>query len=247
MGHLFGSSHINLVPYILFLVGVQTYSRGYHDSLTVYYIESFQPNLSTTPWFPDLLRLLNVRYIIAKTIPAEFIERSNLLTLLQIDEDTTVYIRSSSEMYGYFEFVNVPGSIHGDLKGIRDTVVSLTQIFQVRALLAINSLSYENETAKVSVTPVTTPISFYRPWSLLLHFFGRPERYLTTWTLNGQDVSEHDFLDGLMSMYLARPVKSVISKESIRTNLYKAIVKVPDEAFSEVSGKDEVSILAIYI
>lgn len=222
----------------MYFLGLQTYSRGYHDSLTTYYLELFKPNLTTTPWFPDLLRLFNVRYIIAKSITAEFIERCQLFKLMSLNDEMTVYVRTQEESYGYFEFVNVPGSINGDLKGIRDATVFLTQIFQVRVLLGINFAYKANERdieASVDVRPVATPFSPYNPFTLLLYFFGRPELYETSWTINDVNVSEHDFLAKLMTLYLSKPLLSVVVKESTLSNKYCATVIVPNDAFSKVS------------
>lgn len=154
-----------------------------------------------------------------------------------MDKGITVYIRTPDQQYGYFEFVSIPGTIQGDLKAIRETVVVLTQVFQVQTLLGIN-FEYEDmiqEVARVTLTPIATPISFYRPFTYLLHHFGRPERYLTRWELEGLNVTEHDFLAGLMNMYLYQPIRSVIVKESMKSNQYSAVVIVSEEAFSKVS------------
>jgi hypothetical protein len=206
----------------------------------VFYLESFQPDLNATPWFPDLMRLFNIRYIFSKTlaITTEFLQKCNLIELMKLDNETHIFIRSPDQVYGYFEFVNVPGMVQGNLKAIREAVRSLTQIYQVSAVLAINpdSQMISKPPAEVSVS---SNIHLSQQWiqcfSWLLHHLLSPHAIpVTKWTFNGYNVSEDVFLESVMNLYLWQPVRSRVLKESTKTNEYSAIVEIPQESFSKV-------------
>lgn len=220
------------------IVGIQTYSRGYHDTLSVFYLESFHPDLNITPWFPDLMRLFNIQYVFANTleITTEFLQKCNLVELVKLDNDTKVFIRSPDQAYGYFEFVFVPGMVRGDLKDMRAAVKSLTQIYQVNAVLAINPKTMSISQANVNVSSKNTqmPLEWNGFLSWLIYSLRPNKTPVAIWTLNGNNVSDDVFLESVMKRYLWQPVRSKVLKEITKNNEYSAIVEIPQEVFSKV-------------
>lgn len=204
----------------------------------MFYLESLQPDLNVTPWFPDLMRLFNIRYVFANTlgITAEFIQKCSLVELMKLDNDTKIFMRSPDQVYGYFEFVFVPGMIQGNLKDIRGAVTSLTQIYQVNAVLAINPKTTSVPQANVTVLSKNTQLP--QEWEGFLSWVTyslRPNKTPeATWIWDGYKVSDEVFLESVMKQYLWPPIRSKVLKEMTKSNEYSAIVEVSQEAFNKV-------------
>lgn len=218
---------LNSVHY--FYSGILTYSRGYHDTLSLYYLELLQPNLDTTPWFPDLLRLYNIRFLATSRTeaPAHFLEACQLNHLTSID-DIEVYVRAPHEKYGYFEFVHVPGAVVGDLKGMREAVSRSTQLFTYRILLAVNpSNAPHNPPFEIAVSEKNEHASFLRGFLSSVEFE-------TSWFVNKMSVRESVFYADVKFGRDAGQVLSRVLQEEVGRNFYKAYVHVDERAGSEV-------------
>lgn len=212
-----------------FHLGILTYSRGYHDTLSLYYLEQLQINLDTTPWFPDLLRLYNIRFLATSGIevPSHFLEACQLSHLASID-DMEVYVRAPQEKYGYFEFAHVPGAVVGDLKGMREAVSRSTQMFTYRVVFAVNP---SNAPPK---PPFEIVVSDNNKHASFLRRLLSSDEFETNWFVNKRSVREKVFYEDVK---FGRDPEQVISKvlqEEVGRNFYKAYVHVDEEAWSEV-------------
>ena len=209
--------------------GILTYSRGYHDTLSLYYLELLQPNLDITPWFPDLLRLYNIRFLATSRIevPDYFLEACQLSHLTSIG-DIEVYVRALQERYGYFEFAHVPGAVVGDLKGMREAVSRSTELFTYRILLAVNpSSASHNPPFEISVSEKNEHASFLR--RLL-----PSNEFETSWFVTKRSVPETVFYTDIKFGRDAEHVLSRVLQEEVGRNFYKAYVHVDERAWSEV-------------
>ena len=206
-----------------------TYSRGYHDSLSLYYLELLHPNLDITPWFPDLLRLYNVRFLATYNIkvPEYFLEACQLSYLTSIG-DVKVYVRAPHERYGYFEFVHVTGAVVGDLKGMREAVSRSTQLFTYRILLAVNpSNKPHNPPFEIAVSEKDKHASFLRR-------FLSSDEFETSWFVNKMPVREAVFYTDVKFGRDAGQILSRVLREEVGRNFYKAYVHVDETAENEV-------------
>lgn len=209
--------------------GIVTYSRGYHDTLSLYYLELLQPNLDVTPWFPDLLRLYNIRFLATYNIevPEHFLEACQLSHLTSIG-DIEIYVRTPQEKYGYFEFVHVPGAVAGDLKGMREAVSRSTQLFTYRVLLAVNpSNTPHSPPFEIAVSEKNEHVSF------LMKFLSSDE-FETSWFVNKMPVREAVFYTEVKFGRDKEQVVSRVLQEEAGRNFYKAFVHVDERAWSEV-------------
>jgi len=212
-----------------FHTGILTYSRGYHDTLSLYYLELLQPNLDITPWFPDLLRLYNIRFLATSRIevPEHFLEACQLSYLTSVG-DIEVYVRALQEKYGYFEFVHVPGAVVGDLKGMREAVSRSTQLFSNRILLAVNPSNAPHKPPfDIAVSEKNEHVSFL--WRFL-----SSDEFETRWFVNKMSVRENVFYADARSWRDAEHILSRVLREGVGRNFYKAYVHVDERAWSEV-------------
>ena len=212
-----------------FYSGILTYSRGYHDTLSLYYLELLQPNLDNTPWFPDLLRLYNIRFLATSRIevPTHFLEACQLSHLTYID-DIEIYVRVPQEKYGYFEFVHVPGAVVGDLKGMREAVSRSTQLFTHRILLAVNPSNVPHKPPfEIAISKKNEHLSFLR--RLL-----SSDEFETRWFVNKRSVRETVFYADVKFERGAEQVLSRVLQEEVGRNFFKAYVHVDEKAGSKV-------------
>lgn len=212
-----------------FHTGILTYSRGYHDTLSLYYLELLQPNLDITPWFPDLLRLYNIRFLATSRIevPEHFLEACQLSYLTSVG-DIEVYVRALQEKYGYFEFVHLPGAVVGDLKGMREAVSRSTQLFSNRILLAVNPSNAPHKPPfDIAVSEKNEHVSFL--WRFL-----SSDEFETRWFVNKMSVRENLFYADASSWRDAEYILSRVLREEVGRNFYKAYVHVDERAWSEV-------------
>lgn len=211
-------------------LGIVTYSRGYHDTLSLYYLEHLQPSLDTTPWFPDLLRLYNIRFLATSGIEvsSHFLETCQLRHLASIDS-LDVFVRASQEDYGYFEFAHVPGSVVGDLKGMREAVLTITQLFTYRVLFAINPSS---ELAQQSLFSIV--VSDHHENASFIRRLLSPDEFETRWLVNKRPVREKAFFAHVEFGRDPEHVMSRVLEEEAGTNFYTADVEVAEETWSEV-------------
>ena len=185
--------------------------------------------MDITPWFPDLLRLYNIRFLATSRteVPAHFLEALQLSHLTSID-DIEVYVRAPREKYGYFEFVHVPGAVVGDLKGMREAVSRSTQLFTHRILLAVNpSKASHSPPFEIAVSEKNEHASFFRRFLSSVEFE-------TSWFVNKMSVRETVFYADVKFGRDAEQVLSRVLQEEVGRNFYKAYVHVDERAGSEV-------------
>ena len=221
----------NLVNICRLCLGILTYSRGYHDTLSLYYLEQLQLSLDTTPWLPDLLRLYNIRFLATSGIqvPLEFLETCQLSHLTSIDA-MEIFVRAPEEDYGYFEFAHVSGSVMGDLKGMREAVLKTTQMFTYRVVFAINPSSdvLHKSPFKIVVSDHHANASFKRR-------FLSPDEFETSWRVSERPVREKVFFEDVQFGRDPEEVKSRVILEEVGRNFYNAHVEVAEGTWSEVS------------
>ena len=118
-----------------------TYSRGYHDSLSVYYLEALKFNEIHPKEFLNLLELYNIHYVAFSElfIDHDFIEECQLQEIASFQETVVYSVHSDDEaQYGYFDFVRTPGYVDGNLRILRSSVQDSLEMYQSNALLALN-------------------------------------------------------------------------------------------------------------
>ncbi|PFX18222.1 hypothetical protein AWC38_SpisGene17414 [Stylophora pistillata] len=218
-----------LLPHYSKKPGILTYSRGYHDSLSLYYLELLLHSLDTTPWFPDLLRLYNIRFLATYGIevPLHFLKACQLRHLAFIGS-MEVYVREPKENYGYFEFVHVPGAILGDLKGMREAVVRITQLFTNRAVFAVNPSSPLND-------PPFEIVVFDRvaDGNFLKFLSSEAPRFENKWFVSKMRVKEKAFREDVKFQHFPESVRSRVLQEEVGKTFYRAYVHVHERAWSK--------------
>lgn len=184
--------------------------------------------LDTTPWFPDLLRLYNIRFLATSGIevPSHFLEACHLRHLASID-DMEVYVRTPQEKYGYFEFAHVPGAVVGDLKGMREAVTRSTQLFTYRVVFAVNPTNAQHNPPFQIVVSDNAHASFLRR-------FLSSEEFRTKWFVNNRPVKEKAFFAEVLFGREPGQVVSRVLQEEVGRTFYKAYVHVDEGAWSEV-------------
>ncbi|PFX30984.1 hypothetical protein AWC38_SpisGene4191 [Stylophora pistillata] len=228
-----------LLPHYSRKPGILTYSRGYHDSLSLYYLEMLPLSLEITPWFPDLLRLYNIRFLATYRIalPSHVLKVCQLRHLAFIG-DIEVFVRTFEEIYGYFEFVHVPGAITGDLKGIREAVLISTQLFTYRVVFAVNPHSTFNH------PPFKIVVSNKNADGNLLNFLAGNE-FRIKWFVNQRRVKEKAFLEDIKFGLHPGGVFSRVLQEEVGRNFYKAYVHVVERVWSKNFYKTEHLLLKV--
>lgn len=196
--------------------------------MSLYYLEQLQLSFETTPWFPDLLRLYNIRFLATSGIElsSHFLEACQLRRLASID-DMEVYVRAPQENYGYFEFAHVPGAVVGDLKGMREAVSRSTQLFTDSVVFVVNPLSTFNN------PPFKIVVSNKNADGYLLSFLSA-EEFEIKWFVNKRPVNEKAFFADVKFGRYAEDVTSRVLREEVGKNFYKAYVHVDERAWSEV-------------
>ncbi|XP_048588523.1 uncharacterized protein LOC116617869 isoform X2 [Nematostella vectensis] len=229
--------------------GVMTYSRGFHDTLSVFYLESVRPDLSTTPWFPHLMQLYNIRYVMAKTnlISKDFLDKCDLRRLSQLHNGSSVFVRSPNVGYGFLEFVRVSGYVSGDLKGMRQTVLSITQIYQNKQLLTINPKgTISKNVPRISVAPMWKDQSFLGPSVFPLLWLQPFSGFGVTWTINRRPVSEATWVKKITRGRSEDSIVSEVLKEKVDLNTYSAIVNVQGQAQSDIFTAEHLLLKVTY-
>ena len=218
--------------YPLLFLGILTYSRGYHDTLTLYFLEQIQPSLDTTPSFPDLMRLYNIRFLATSgiQIPSHFLEACQLRHLASMG-DTDVFVRAPQEDYGYFEFAHVPGVIIGDLKGMREAVVASTQLFKYRVLFAVNPSSELLHKSWFKIV-----VSHLHANAGIVNRLFSPDEFETAWFVYKRSVRENVFVEHVEFGRDPEQITSRVKEEKAGRNFYTAHVEVAEETWSKVRG-----------
>lgn len=158
-----------------------TYSRGYHDSLSVFYLESLRFNPEKLILFVNTLRLYNVHFLVTSAMQLDetFSRLCQLKRLQRIDDLIFYEVLHEDNDYGYFDFVKIAGHVQGDLKLIRHAVLSALELYNVNSLLLINP----KEAAIFSDNVVVDVKSVPQWWNNWSQFADRTVE--VTWSLNG--------------------------------------------------------------
>jgi hypothetical protein len=121
--------YLNLLPARAERAQLESFSRGYHDTLSLYYLEAFDFTEAS-------FRLYNVGALAARG--QAFEEVPDFLKVRWTDGEFQVY--EYPEAGGYFEFVRTPLTLVGDLKAIRPVAQLLSpRLFAVGALPRLSS------------------------------------------------------------------------------------------------------------
>ncbi|MBI2376901.1 MAG: hypothetical protein HYV07_23075 [Deltaproteobacteria bacterium] len=103
--------YMNLLPALANRPQLQSFGRGYHDNLSVYYLERFD-------FSPEAYRLFDVRTTVTRGRTS--FDEGLFGEPVSLDGELRIF--SQRGEYGYFEFVRSAGSISGDPKAIRPLV-----------------------------------------------------------------------------------------------------------------------------
>ena len=158
-----------------------TYSRGYHDSLSVFYLESLRFNPDKIQLFVNTLRLYNVHFLVTSAIKLDesFSRACQLKFISRIDDLIFYEVLHEDNDYGYFDFVRIAGHVRGDLKLIRQAVLRSLEFYNVNSLLLINPT--EGAGFNDNVVVDVRKIALWQDWR------GFAERKVqVTWSLNGK-------------------------------------------------------------
>ena len=121
--------YLNFLPTLATRPQLESFSRGYHDTLSLYYLEAFDFSEAS-------FRLYNVGAVAVRKRLLD--EVPDFMTLRWSDGEFQVY--EYAEPGGYFEFVQTPLTLVGDLKDIRPVAEILSpRLFAVGAVARISS------------------------------------------------------------------------------------------------------------
>ena len=157
-----------------------TYSRGYHDSLSVFYLESLKFTPDKIKMFVNALRLYNIHFLVTSDMRLRepFAKACQLKQLKKINDLIFYEVLHQDNDYGYFDFVRIPGHIRGDLKLIRQPVLDALELYQVNNLLLINP--HEGTRATDSVIVDVKKVPLLKSWDDFAQ-----KKVIVTWSLNG--------------------------------------------------------------
>lgn len=194
--------HYNLLPLLVGRPHVRTYGRGYHDTLSLYYLDHVQFSASD-------FRMYNIRHLVAKGDPP--LDNKNLLKLLWSNETYRVY--EVSQPTGYFEFTRIPISAHaGNMKALRELLLEIDPV--LLEMGALPSIGTGPSTARDRIEVV-------EPNHFTMVVNGKPlaENVPTS-------MIKYEMLRRYSSF---PPIRSSVAKESSTLNEYRASVIALDE------------------
>ena len=171
----------NNLSIICFFLGLLTYSRGYHDSLSLFYLESLRFNPDKTPLFVNTLRLYNVHFLVTADTKLDdyFTTACQLKLITKIDDLVFYEVLHEENDYGYFDFIRIPGHIRGDLKLIRQAALTALELYKVNSLLMINPTDDARIIDNIVVDVRRVPL--WRDWRGFAQ-----KKAQATWSLSGR-------------------------------------------------------------
>jgi hypothetical protein len=121
--------YLNLLPALAERPQLESFSRGYHDTLSLYYLEYFDFTVAA-------FRLYNVGAVVVRKSALE--EVPDFMT--QSWTDGEFYVYEDSEARGYFEFIRTPLTLVGGLKELRPVAAILSpRLFNLGVLPRISA------------------------------------------------------------------------------------------------------------
>jgi len=187
--------YLNLLPALTGRPQLQSFSRGYHDTLSLYYLEYFDFTASA-------FRLYNVGAALVRQSALDAVPGF----MTQSWTDGEFYVYEDSEPRGYFEFIRTPLTVVGGLKEIRPVAAILSPgLFKLGVLPRI-SAHVDPDGDSLVVRP--------RARADLLRG-GRPL---------AEDERVGRLLGRLVGEYGAEPVRSEVLEQSHAPNEYSALV-----------------------
>lgn len=187
--------YLNLLPALAERPQLESFSRGYHDTLSLYYLEYFD-------FSPAAFRLYNVGAVVARKSALE--EVPGFVAESWTDGEFFVY--EDSEARGYFEFVRTPLTLVGGLKELRPVAAILSpRLFNLGVLPRISD-QLDPHADSLVVRP--------RSRADLL----QGGRVISENEATGR------LLSRLLSDYRAEPVGSEVLEQSRAPNEYSALV-----------------------
>ena len=151
-------------------------------------------------------------------VPSNVLDACQLRKLASIDV-IDIYVRDPVQMYGYFEFVHVPGAVIGDLKGIREAVSKSTRMFSYNTVLVINPSGHQDS------APYKIVSSSHANSSFLTRFLPS-DVFVTEWFVNTESVQEESFYGKLRSAQQSKRIMSKVVREEFGQARYSAEVHV---------------------
>ena len=203
-----------------------TYSRGYHDSLSVYYLEHISFDPTRAEQFKALMRLYNVHYLMSSGIDLDetFMKECQIENIKRIHDLDFHTMLSEMNDYGYFDFVNIPGYIEGDLKAMRETVLQTLDMYTANRLLLINPKNFEhNDRNYVSISVKKKPFL-----ENVLQGNRKGDVYVT-WQLNEKEMESREVIDGIIKDSAHKWMYSQVIEERSYKTEYRAVVQVAEK------------------
>ena len=187
--------YLNLLPALTRRPQLESFSRGYHDTLSLYYLEYFDFTAAS-------FRLYNVGAALAQRDALE--ELPSFLTQTWTNEE--LYVYEAPEAPGYFDFIRTPLTIVGGLKQIRPVTAILSpRLFHFGILPRISS---DDEGAGDSI-----------------HVRARAHADLwRDGRIVAQNERAGRLLGRLVDDYRGEPIRSQVLEERTAPNEYAAIV-----------------------
>ena len=187
--------YLNLLPALAERPQLESFSRGYHDTLSLYYLEYFDFTAAT-------FRLYNVGAVVARKSALD--EVPGFMTQSWTDGEFFVYEDPGTR--GYFEFVRTPLTLVGDLKEIRPVAAFISpRLFNLGVLPRI-SVQLDSDEDSLVVRPRARADLRQR---------GR---------LIAENEAAGRLLGQLLSDYRAEPGGSEVLEQSRAPNEYSALV-----------------------
>ena len=116
-------------------------SNGWHDTLSVFYVDSIPLNTDDLQQLKSTLRLYNIRYLVVTSsfIDSHFYDETHFKIVAKTDDIVFFEVlQSGFTPSAYFDMVHLPGFIDGNLNHVRETVLDTLNLYAVNSLFYIN-------------------------------------------------------------------------------------------------------------
>ncbi len=166
--------YLNHLPEVARRPQAISYARGYHDTLSLYYLEAFDGS-------PEAFRLYGVKVAVTRGATPG----AQLASLRLAWRRGPYRIFETEEEVGWFEFVRTPVVVAGDLTEMRETVRDLVPLLYRRGMLPLLV------PARGDGAPTALRVAVRSPAERSIWVDGRPLRHATLESLAETAAARH--------------------------------------------------------
>eukprot|EP00794_Sanderia_malayensis_P011056 gene11056-12223_t len=216
-----------MIPALTNKPGLMTYSRGYHDSLSIFYLESLSFNPEKSQFFAAMLRLYNIHYLMTSSVEldAALAKACQLKHVTTIDDLALFEVLHEDFDYGYFDFVRIVGHVRGDLKQMRETVLKTLELYTVNSVLSINPIATNIHPHSTSTGPIAVNVKM-SSWLNGCRYLAENNNVQVTWTWKGKQNDSQVIIDEAVKEQSWKWIYSQVIEEETKETDYYAIVHI---------------------